>query len=127
METEPQRQPEAVGWNRSSIQIEIAQRFAFGRVLGFAQGLGKFLFKQVFLVLFRVHGLPEDGLLALVLLTHRLGSGFEVLEHAFAGSWGVTDYKPAGSIDPDHGPAIGAGYFENFFLRTRHNTQHFRP
>jgi len=38
---------------RPSFQIELTQRLAIGSVLGLAQGLGKLLLKEVFLVLLR--------------------------------------------------------------------------
>jgi hypothetical protein len=44
---------------RPSVQVEVAQRLAVGGVLGLAQGLGKLLLEEVFLVLFRLDRLAE--------------------------------------------------------------------
>src|SRR5207253_11301056 len=70
----------------ASVEIELAQRLHIGCILGLAQRLGKLLFQQIGLVLLRVHALPEDRLLAFVLLAHGLGRRLQVFEHALARS-----------------------------------------
>src|SRR5580692_6091269 len=79
------------GAARNSVEVELAQRLAFRGVFGLAQSFSKLLFKQVFLVLLRLHALTEDGLLALILVAHGFGGGLQVFKHALAGRRGMAD------------------------------------
>jgi len=107
----------------TSVQIEFTQRLAFGGILGFAQCFGEALLHEIFPVLFRIHRLAEDRLLALFLLAHRLRSRRQVFEGAFARSRRVADQQPGGRIDLQHRPAIGASYFKH----RRFCLCHFNP
>ena len=103
-----------------SIQIELPQWLALGGVLRLAQRLSELFLEQVFLVLFRLDRLPEDRLLALVVITHRLGRRLQILKRPLARRRRVAHHQAGGSIDPEHRPAIGARNFENMFLCFRH-------
>src|SRR6185437_9265611 len=95
------------------IHVELAQGFALRGILGLLQCFSEFLFQQVGLVPLGVDTLAKNELGALVAFAHGLGSGLQILEHAFARRGSVGDHHPGGGVDLQHGAAVGTGNFES--------------
>src|SRR5271157_5522510 len=100
-------------WRMQLIQIEVAQRLpGVGRFLGALERFLEFLFQQIALVFLGLHRLPEDGLLAAVLVLHGARRRFQVFEGLGNRLGGVRDYSLGVGIDLQDRTAAGTGNFE---------------
>lgn len=108
-----------------SIQVNIAQWFAgswsFFRL---PDCLAEFFVEKILLILFGIDGLTEDALLALILFAHGAGGGFEILEHALAGSGCVRHHGTGTRVDLQDAATIRAGDLKHgiFLIRSTHES-----
>ncbi len=94
----------------SLVELEVANaRALVGGLFGLFDGLLKLFFQKAGLVLFRVHSLAEEGLLAAFLLAHGLGGRIEIAEHLRLDGCDMRDYRAGGRIHLQRRATAGTG------------------
>src|SRR5579859_983364 len=107
---------------RRLIQVELAQRLALRRVvLRALHRFGKPPVQHIFLVALRLHRLPEEALLALLLFTQSARGSFEVFKGALPWSGLVADDGTRLRIDRQDRATVRTRYLECALL-LRHGT-----
>src|SRR5262249_2998783 len=99
------RCPRSSGLRASElVEVNIAYARRVWRLFGALHGFLKLFFQQVGLVLLRFHRLPEQRLLAALLLLHGAGSFIKVVEGLHPRRRGVGDDGVRGGINLQHRP-----------------------
>src|SRR5262249_14421659 len=106
------------------VEVNIAYARRVWRLFGALHGFLKLFFQQVGLVLLRFHRLPEQRLLAALLLLHGAGSFIKVVEGLHPRRRGVGDDGVRGGINLQHRPTARTAYLEvgRPFSHCRNNT-----